>query len=121
MKIYENQTCVRVLDLRTSVRYCIEQMFTTRTISTLIAGAIAFVVVPLATQGQAEQVGPTKTIEHLVMPGDTLWDLAAGIPGVDDRREGIHRIIELNNLPNGSLIAGQRIQIPAPAGSVAAR
>lgn len=96
-------------------------MFTTRTISTLIAGAIAFVVVPLATQGQAEQVGPTRTIEHLVMPGDTLWDLAASVPGVDDRREAVHRIMELNDLPNGSLMAGQRIQIPAPAGTGAAR
>lgn len=80
----------------------------------LFLGAALFVAVPFATRGDAVQSGPTPTIEHRVMPGDTLWKLAAAIPGVEDRREAVHRLIELNDLPNGSLQAGQTIRIPAP-------
>jgi hypothetical protein len=77
--------------------------------------AATFVAVPLANRGDAVQSGPTPTIAHRVMPGETLWELAAAIPGVDDRREAVHRLIELNGLPNGSLQAGQTIRIPAPS------
>jgi len=76
--------------------------------------AAIFVAVPLANRGDAVQSRPTPTIEHRVMPGETLWELAAAIPGVDDRRDAVHRLIELNGLPNGSLQAGQTIRIPAP-------
>lgn len=84
--------------------------------ATLALAAAAFVAIPLATRGDAIQDRPTPTVEHVVMPGETLWDLAAGMPGVDDRREAVHKLIELNDLPNGSLQAGQRIRIPAPSG-----
>lgn len=76
--------------------------------------AAAFVAIPLANRGDAVQSRPTPTIEHRVMPGETLWELAAAIPGVDDRREAVHKLIELNGLPNGSIQAGQVIEIPAP-------
>lgn len=89
-----------------------------RTIISLLAAAAAFVLIPLANSGQAEQSGPTPTVEHLVMPGETLWDLAADMPGVDDRREAVHKLMELNGLPNGSLQAGQRILIPAASMAV---
>jgi predicted Zn-dependent protease len=79
-----------------------------------LLSAATFVAVPLANRGDAVQSRPTPTIEHRVMPGETLWELAAAIPGVDDRREAVHRLIVLNDLPNGSLQAGQTIRIPAP-------
>ena len=85
-----------------------------RKLAVFLLGAASFVAVPLATRGEALQDRPTPTVEHLVMPGDTLWELAAAIPGVEDRREAVHMIIALNDLPNGSLQAGQRIRIPAP-------
>jgi hypothetical protein len=81
----------------------------------LFLAAAAFVAIPLANRGEAIQSKPTPTIEHLVMPGETLWELAAAIPGVEDRREAVHKLIELNGLPNGSIQAGQTIEIPAPA------
>lgn len=81
----------------------------------LFLSAATFVAVPLANRGDAVQSRPTPTVQHRVMPGETLWELAADIPGVEDRREAVHRLIELNGLTNGSLQAGQVIRIPAPA------
>lgn len=76
--------------------------------------AAAFVVAPLASRGDADQARPTKTVEYRVRPGDTLWDLAAQIPGIGDRREAVHKLKALNGLGGGSLQIGQILQIPAP-------
>lgn len=80
----------------------------------LLLSAATFIAVPLANRGDAVQSRPTRTVEYRVMPGDTLWELAAVIPGVEDRREAVHMLIELNGLGSGSLEAGQTIRIPAP-------
>lgn len=74
----------------------------------------AFVAVPFANSGNADQSGPTPTVEYRVKPGETLWAIAARIPGVDDRREAVHRLKELNELGPESLQIGQRILVPAP-------
>lgn len=81
---------------------------------TLAFLSAAFVVAPFATRGNAEQSGPTPTVEYRVKPGDTLWGIAARIPGVDDRRDAVHRLIQLNQLTAGSLQVGQRLLVPAP-------
>lgn len=76
--------------------------------------ATAFVVAPLASRGVAEQSGPTRTIEYRVKPGDTLWAIAAQIPGIKDRREAVHRLKTLNHLGPASLQIGQILEVPAP-------
>ena len=58
-------------------------------------------------------------VEHLpvryvtVAPGDTLWSIAGeAAPGVD-RRDTVHRIVELNALAGPELTVGQRVAVPA--------
>jgi hypothetical protein len=49
---------------------------------------------------------------RVVLPGETLWQIAGEVaPGVD-RRDTVARIIELNALPTGGINAGQRIAVP---------
>lgn len=89
-------------------------MFDTKKIGLLVATVGLVVIVPLATRGDAGQRRPTPTIEVRVRLGDTLWAIAGRIPGVEDRREAVHRIKELNGLGGESLQIGQRLLIPAP-------
>ena len=47
-----------------------------------------------------------------VAPGDTLWSIAGeAAPGVD-RRDTVHRIVELNALAGPELSVGQRVAVP---------
>jgi hypothetical protein len=49
---------------------------------------------------------------RVVLPGETLWQIAGEIsPGVD-RRETVAKIIELNGLSTAAVLAGQRIAVP---------
>jgi hypothetical protein len=49
---------------------------------------------------------------RVVLPGETLWQIAGEVaPGVD-RRDTVARIIELNALSTGGVNAGQRIAVP---------
>lgn len=56
--------------------------------------------------------GPVAT-SWVVQPGETLWVIAEQVePGVDPR-ETVARIVELNDLPDSSVEAGQRLFVPA--------
>ncbi|UWF76867.1 MULTISPECIES: LysM peptidoglycan-binding domain-containing protein [Microbacterium] len=48
-----------------------------------------------------------------VMPGDTLWSIAAHVAPDADPRDVVDDIIRLNNLPGGMVQAGSEIAIPA--------
>ena len=47
-----------------------------------------------------------------VAPGDTLWSIAAEVAPGQDRRDTVHRIVELNALPSAELAVGQRVAVP---------
>jgi len=48
-----------------------------------------------------------------VQPGDTLWSVAAAHTGNDaDVQETIDRIVATNHLSSGTIIPGERLQIP---------
>ena len=61
-----------------------------------------------------EQAGtpePTRVVQ--VMPGDTLYDLAAeATPADGDVADMVERIQRLNALDSGMLTAGQELRIP---------
>jgi hypothetical protein len=68
----------------------------------------------MATRASAE--GPTSAPQverYVVAPGDTLWQIAAGVarPG-EDLRDTVHRIQQLNDMSSASLIAGEEILLP---------
>jgi len=74
----------------------------------LLGGTLA------ATRATAE--GPTSAPEverYVVVPGDTLWEIASGIahPG-EDVRDVVQRIQVLNDMSSASLVAGREILLP---------
>jgi hypothetical protein len=64
-----------------------------------------------ALAGGGREAGPVA--QHVVLPGETLWEIAGEVaPGVD-RRETVAQIVELNDLPSAEVRAGQRLAVPA--------
>lgn len=51
-----------------------------------------------------------------VLPGDTLWSLAAIIAPDADRRDVVDAIVRLNMLGGGAIFVGQKLAIPAEYG-----
>ncbi len=58
--------------------------------------------------------GRSTAVETLTVgPGDTLWDIASSrYPGADVR-EKIFEIEQLNGLSGPTILAGQRLRVPA--------
>ncbi|CAN5362671.1 hypothetical protein BH20ACT24_BH20ACT24_23390 [soil metagenome] len=51
---------------------------------------------------------------HVVQPGETLWEIAGAIAGPEeDPRPVVYRLVEVNQLGGGALMAGQRLRLPA--------
>ena len=67
-----------------------------------------------ASQAGADSTVSTTSFEQItVMPGDTLWNIAATIaPGVDTQQV-IADIVSLNQLETATVQPGQRIAITA--------
>lgn len=79
----------------------------------LAVASLAFGASSVATQHGGHARG-TETI--VVGSGETLWDIASGIAaetGVEDVRDVMHEIEQLNNLDSGMLLAGQKLVVPA--------
>jgi hypothetical protein len=58
--------------------------------------------------------GPPMPVRyHVVLPGETLWRIAAEEMPRLDRREAVARIVELNALESAGVSAGQRLAVPA--------
>lgn len=84
---------------------------------TLVVLSLAIVAASVAG-GQAGASTASKTsatqsfITITVAPGDTVWSLANRIGSGSDAGALVSEIIEINNLGNGDLAAGQKIRIP---------
>ena len=80
----------------------------------LIVGVVVMVAVLLLVRPAlaGPQVHGVAVRYHLVMPGETLLQIAAEeVPGVD-ARDTAARIIQLNALRGSALDAGQRLALP---------
>lgn len=53
---------------------------------------------------------PTRVV--MVGPGDTLWDIAAGLADDGDVRAMVDKIEKLNALDSAMLTAGQKLVVP---------
>jgi LysM domain len=60
-------------------------------------------------------------VQHTVVSGDTLWDLASAIDPGGDPRPIVDRIQQLNGLSGSELTVGMRLRLPVqtPAQSAA--
>ncbi|MEV8220593.1 LysM peptidoglycan-binding domain-containing protein [Microbacterium sp. NPDC077391] len=87
-----------------------------RLLATLAAApVIAGIAVSLLAGGSAIASGQSAPVAFetvTVLPGDTLWSIAAEAAPGSDPREVIDAIRRLNNLPSGMIQAGASIAIP---------
>jgi nucleoid-associated protein YgaU len=67
--------------------------------------AVAWAVVAHASTA----AGPERA--YTVRPGDTLWSIAAARYG-GDPRSGVWKIAQRNDLPGGTIRAGQHLVLP---------
>jgi LysM repeat protein len=74
---------------------------------------VGALLVPGIRAVQAGQRRPSPTVSYVVHAGDTLWTIAGNRWPDEDRRKGVHRLLELNELSSPSLIPGQKIVLPA--------
>jgi hypothetical protein len=63
------------------------------------------------------EVGRSPVVQRIVLPGETLWQIAGEVAPDVDRRETIATILELNSLDSAGVSAGQRITVPVASGS----
>ena len=67
-----------------------------------------------ASQAGADSTVSTTSFEQVtVMPGDTLWSIAANIAPGADTQTVIAEIVSLNQLETATVQPGQRLSIPA--------
>lgn len=86
----------------------------------LMAAAVTIVLLASHTQARAGEaasgaaVAESGTVDVVVGPGETLWDIAAQSAGEQDTREVMTQIVELNGLETSVLQPGQRLAVPDP-------
>jgi predicted Zn-dependent protease len=59
------------------------------------------------------QAGRVPVRYVTVAPGETLWSIAGQVAPGADRRDTVHRIVDLNALRDAQLQVGQRVAVPA--------
>lgn len=78
----------------------------------IVVLALAAVFLLFSTRVQADE--PLIVTEVRVMPGDTLWDIAADLTSSeDDVRSTMVELKRLNDLETSALRAGQVLLVPA--------
>jgi Tfp pilus assembly protein FimV len=80
----------------------------------LVLVAVAAGVLLISRPAQAGSTPQAVPVTYrIVLPGQTLWQIAGQIaPGVDPRTT-VQQIVDLNALPSAAVSAGQRIAVPA--------
>lgn len=79
----------------------------------LLVLLFALFMVFLLVGRPAEAEAPRTTVEYVVQPGDTLWEIArASSPQETDLRQAVVVIQDLNNLASGIIQPGQVLAVP---------
>ncbi|WP_147572859.1 LysM peptidoglycan-binding domain-containing protein [Cellulomonas massiliensis] len=94
-----------------------ELRLTARGRAVLIVLALALVGLVGLMGGRALAAGdPARTpavVEHVVAPGETLWDIAATVtPAGESVNSTVGQLVRLNGLSSDQLMAGQTIALP---------
>ena len=79
-------------------------------LTALAATALSITLSPAAVSSSQAGADLDKVV---VMPGDSLWDIAGRVDPQADRFETMERIIELNGLEGRTLEIGDDLFVPA--------
>ncbi|MGL4172882.1 MAG: LysM peptidoglycan-binding domain-containing protein [Actinomycetota bacterium] len=83
--------------------------------ATVLTTTVAIFLVVITGKGQAKNSPDAMRQDFkyvTVLPGETLWSIAAGLDHRRDRRDVVIDLMEINKLPSAHLIAGQVLAIP---------
>ncbi|BDZ43866.1 hypothetical protein GCM10025865_31650 [Paraoerskovia sediminicola] len=80
----------------------------------VVACLVAVLLTLIGTQASADGPGvPAEVTQLSVSPGQTLWEIAAGVTAAgEDVRDTIAVIADLNGLDSSVLRAGDRLVVP---------
>ena len=78
----------------------------------VLLAVVAGVLLIDRSAAAGSQVHPIPVSYRVVLPGETLWQIAGEVAPGADRRDTVARIKELNALPSAGVMAGQRIAVP---------
>ena len=82
-----------------------------------LLGSAVFSLGQVATHALAADpsapVTSVPTTAWVVQPGQTLWQIAQTVAPDTDPRDTVARLVQLNDLPTSSVVAGQTLEIPA--------
>ncbi|KTR86801.1 LysM peptidoglycan-binding domain-containing protein [Leucobacter chromiiresistens] len=80
----------------------------------LVAGVLALIASLAAPEAMASGEGPNgEQFEYVVVqPGSSLWSLASDLDPSADPRDLITEIVQLNQLDDSSVQAGEAIAVP---------
>jgi LysM domain len=82
-------------------------------VALLLVAVIAAVLLGGGSAAAGDAVRPVPVRQHVVMPGETLWQIAAEVDRSGDPRDTIVRIRELNHLQSAALSVGARLVLPS--------
>ncbi|MBU1227409.1 MAG: LysM peptidoglycan-binding domain-containing protein [Actinobacteria bacterium] len=84
-------------------------------LTAIVVLTVLLLVNTVGASGVATTDGPVEYGTHLVVAGDTLWDIAADstTPGEDVRRV-VFEIQRLNDLEGSVILPGQVLRVPIP-------
>jgi LysM domain len=82
-------------------------------VALLLVAVVAAVLLGGGSAAAGDAARPVPVRQHVVMPGETLWQIAAEVDRSADPRDTIVRIRELNHLQSAALPVGARLLLPS--------
>ena len=81
-------------------------------LAALLFSLAGFFNSPAKASDSAADITTTPTVTVTVQPGESLWGIAASVAPKRDARDVVADIVQLNNLPAGTVFPGQELFVP---------
>ncbi|WP_134767176.1 LysM peptidoglycan-binding domain-containing protein [Nocardioides sp. 1609] len=82
-------------------------------LAVLVLALLVLAAVGVAFAGNSMATAEREATETIVVaPGETLWSIASDVSDGDDVRDTMDHLVQLNDLADVSLDAGQRLEVP---------
>ncbi|PNI09290.1 peptidoglycan-binding protein [Arthrobacter sp. AFG7.2] len=81
-------------------------------LAALLFSLAGFFNSPAKASASAADLTTTPTVTVTVQPGESLWGIAASVAPKRDARDVVTDIVQLNNLPAGTVFPGQELFVP---------